>query len=58
MEYALDDIRNIAFERINESFSRGAYHGIEVIIDMKTGYINGTALVAQTNGKKQSNMYR
>lgn len=41
------DIRDIAFEQINADFSRGTYLGLAVVIHMKSGYINGTQLVAQ-----------
>lgn len=54
MEYNRTDIRNIAFEYINDRFSKGKYLGIEVTIDMTNGYINGPHLVGQVltkNGK-------
>jgi len=41
------DIRSIAFEAIDERFSRGKYLGVEVTIDMTNGYINGPHLVGQ-----------
>lgn len=47
MEYSLNDIRNIAFEKINDRFSKGKYLGIEVTIDMTNAYINGPHLVGQ-----------
>ena len=54
MEYNRTDIRNIAFEKINDRFSKGKYLGVEVTIDMSTGYINGNHLVKQalTKGGK------
>jgi hypothetical protein len=54
MEFKRDDIRSIAFEKINDQFSRGKYLGVEVTIDMTTGYINGPHLVGQvlTKGGK------
>jgi len=47
MEYNRSDIRNIAFEPINDRFSKGKYLGIEVTMDMTNGYINGNHLVGQ-----------
>ena len=50
MEYARNDMRNIAFESINEKFSKGKYLGIEVTICTRgeaAGYINGNHLVKQ-----------
>jgi len=56
MEFARSDIRNIAFEAINDRFSKGKYLGVEVTIDMTNGYINGPHLVGQVktrNGKSK-----
>jgi hypothetical protein len=47
MEFKRNDIRNIAFEKINDRFSKGKYLGVEVTVDMTTGYINGPHLVGQ-----------
>jgi hypothetical protein len=47
MEFNPNDARNIAIEKINDRFSRGKYLGMEVTIDMTTGYINGPHLVGQ-----------
>jgi uncharacterized protein YoxC len=47
MEFARTDIRNIAFSKINERFSKGKYLGVEVTIDMTNGYIHGSHLTKQ-----------
>ncbi len=59
MEYKYNDIRNIAFEKINDRFSKGKYLGVEVTIDMTNGYINGPHLVGQvkTKGGKSKEIY-
>jgi len=51
MEFARSDIRNIAFEAINDRFSKGKYLGVEVTIDMTNGYINGPHLAGQVTSK-------
>jgi len=51
MEFTRNDIRNIAFEAINDRFSKGVYLGVEVTIDMTNGYINGPHLVGQVKTK-------
>lgn len=51
MEFNRNDIRNIAYEKINDRFSKGKYLGVEVTIDMTTGYINGPHLVGQVKTK-------
>jgi len=51
MEVIESDIRSIAFEAIDERFSRGKYLGVEVTIDMNNGYINGPHLVGQAKTK-------
>ncbi len=62
MEYNREDIRQIAFEKIDNRFSKSKYLGIEVTIDMTNGYINGPHLVGQVNTKggkpKQFNSWR
>ena len=53
------DLRKVAIEAINDRFSRGTYHGTSVIIDMTTGYINATHLVAQVpNSKGKPKQFR
>ena len=52
MEYARNDIRNIAYEKINDRFSKGKYLDIEVTIDMTNGYVNGSHLVRQVKTRK------
>lgn len=47
MEFNKNDIRNIAYEKINDRFSKGRYLGVEVTMDMTTGYIHGQHLVGQ-----------
>ena len=36
------DITKLAFEKINDQYSKANYLGTECIMDMKTGYINAT----------------
>jgi hypothetical protein len=47
MEFDKTDIKNTAFSKINERFSKGKYLGVEVTIDMTNGYIHGQHLVGQ-----------
>ncbi len=59
MERPANDVRNIAFESISDRFSKGSYLNTEVIIDMTTGYINGTVLIKQVKTKGgKSKQYR
>jgi hypothetical protein len=51
MNFNRMDMRNIAFDYISNRFAKGKYLGIEVTIDMDTGYINGPHLVAQAKTK-------
>jgi hypothetical protein len=44
-------ITNLAYESINEKYSRAKYGDFDVIMDMSNGYINATKLCA--NGGKQ-----
>lgn len=50
------DINNIAFEKINDKFSRGKYGDFDVIIMKENGYINATKLcihVAEITGSRK-----
>ena len=44
-------ITNLAYESINEKYSKAKYGDFDVIMDMSNGYINGTKLCAD-GGKK------
>ena len=50
--YSADDIRNIAFEKIDDDYSYGKYGNFNVILMMKNGYINVTKLCADAKTKK------
>ena len=44
-------ITNLAYESINEKYSRAKYGEFNVIMDMSNGYINGTKLCSDGNKK-------
>ena len=45
------DITKLAFEKINDQYSKANYLGTECIMDMKTGYINATKFCASVGDK-------
>ena len=45
------DITKLAYEKINDKYSKAKYGEFDVIMDMTTGYINATKLC--TDGGKQ-----
>ena len=45
------NITNLAYEKINDKYSKAKYGEFDVIMDMTTGYINATKLC--TDGGKQ-----
>lgn len=56
MNYNAMELTKVAFEAITERFSKGKYLGVEVIIDMTNGYIQGAHLCTQVknvNGKSK-----
>ena len=50
-------ITKLAYESINDTYSKARYGEFEVIINMKTGYINATKLSAD-GGKRFDNWIR
>lgn len=44
-------ITNLAYEKINEQYSKAKYLGLECIMDIKTGYINATKFCASASNK-------
>ena len=45
------DITKLAFEKINDQYSKANYLGTECIMDMKTGYINATKFCSAVSDK-------
>jgi hypothetical protein len=57
IEYADDDIRNIIFEDIDDTYAYGKYGDFDVIIMKDNKYINATKLCKKVN-KEFTNWYR
>ena len=52
------DITKLAYEKINERYSKATYLGLECVMDTQTGYINATKFcTAATDGKKMLKRY-
>ena len=50
-----NDITKLAYEKINDKYSKEKYLDIECIMDNTTGYINATKFCASvSNGKKNT----
>ena len=47
------DITKLAFEKINDQYSKANYLGTECIMDMKTGYINATKFCSVVSDKNK-----
>jgi hypothetical protein len=53
-----NDITKLAYEKINDKYSKAKYLDIECIMDNTTGYINATKFCASvSNGKKRFDNY-
>ena len=50
------DITKLAYEKINDKYSKAKYGEFDVIMDMTTGYINATKLCTN-GGRKYKNWY-
>ena len=52
------DITKLAYEKINERYSKAKYLGLECVMDTQTGYINATKFcTAASGGKKRFDNY-
>ena len=51
------DVTKLAYEPINEKYSKAKYLGIECIMDMTNGYINATKFCASAGDGKTFNQY-
>ena len=52
------DITKLAYEKINERYSKATYLGLECVMDTQTGYINSTKFcTAASGGKKMLKHY-
>jgi hypothetical protein len=48
------DIRNIGRDIVGGVFTKGMYHGVEIVIDNSTGYVNGHLLIDRLSSDKSS----